>query len=264
MSRVGGSGGRVRVAALQTDIVWEDRDANFVRLRPWIAAAAAAGARLVVLPEMFACGFSMDSQRVAEPPDGPTVSFLAEESRRHGVWLAGSLPERDDTDRLPANTLVVVDPTGAVRARYHKIHPFTHAGEHEAYRAGNDRVTVEVEGLRVTLFVCYDLRFADDAWECAAETDAYVWVANWPEPRRRHWRVLLEARAIENQAWVVGVNRVGRDPGLRYAGDSRVVSPSGEVVAAAAEGETMLLADLDAAEVERVRRALPFLRDRER
>jgi predicted amidohydrolase len=251
----------VRVAALQTDIAWEDPEASFARLRPWIAAAAAAGARLVALPEMYACGFSMAAERVAEPPGGASSSFLVGQARRHGVWLAGSVPERLPGEPRPFNTLVVASPGGQTH-RYRKIHPFTSAGEHEHYAAGREHVTVNIEGLRVTLFVCYDLRFADEFWATAKDTDAYLVVANWPERRRHHWTTLLAARAIENQAYVVGVNRVGEGDGIRYAGDSRVVDPWGEVLASAAGEETMLIADLDPAKVRETRQAFPVLADR--
>ncbi|HEX9733649.1 MAG TPA: nitrilase-related carbon-nitrogen hydrolase [Thermoanaerobaculia bacterium] len=251
----------MRIAALQSDVVWEDPDANFARLEPWIAAAAAAGARLLALPEMYACGFSMATERIREPPDGPSTRFLVDQAARHGLWLAGSLPERAEGAARPHNTLVLAGPGGELH-RYHKIHPFSYAGEDEHYAAGTDFLTVEVEGLRLTAFICYDLRFADEFWATAEATDVYLVVANWPETRRHHWQTLLLARAIENQAYVVGVNRVGSGGSLRYAGDSRVIDPRGEILAAAAEQETLLLAELDAAVVAETRRALPFLRDR--
>jgi predicted amidohydrolase len=203
----------------------------------------------------------MHTERVAEPPDGPTARFLAEQAARHCLWLAGSFPELPAGAAKPHNTLLVAGP-GGEQVRYHKIHPFTYAGEDRHYQAGEERVTVTIEGLRLGLFVCYDLRFADEQWALAPEVDAYLVVANWPESRRGHWQALLTARAIENQAYVVGVNRVGKGGSLSYTGDSRIVSPNGEVLASAAEGETMLLADLDPAEVARVRAALPFLPDR--
>jgi predicted amidohydrolase len=156
---------------------------------------------------------------------------------------------------------VLAGPDGTVHG-YDKIHPFSYAAEHDHYAAGEGAVTVDVEGVRVTPFVCYDLRFADVFWAAAASTDVYVVVANWPEGRRLHWQVLLQARAIENQAYVVGVNRVGTGDGLDYAGDTRVVAPDGEVLGAAARGESMVLADLDPAVVADVRERYPFLRDR--
>ena len=252
----------MKVAAVQHDIVWEDRDANFAHLAGKIAEAARDEARLVVLTEMFSTGFSMATQRTAEPFDGPSAQFLVAQAATHGVWVCGSAPEVQPGDDLPSNALILAAPDGSV-TRYAKIHPFTYGGEHERYAAGSDRVTVDVEGAGCSLFVCYDLRFADEFWPLAGTTDCYVVVANWPAPRRDHWRTLLRARAIENQAYVIGVNRVGRGGKLDYAGDSAVIGPFGEVVAEAeAPVETTLLADVDAAVVAETRATYPFLTDR--
>lgn len=251
----------MKIAAIQSDIAWEDPAANFERLRPWVAAAAAAGARLCVLPEMFACGFSMATERIREPPGGPSTRFLEEQAQQHGLWICGSIPELPHGAGRPYNTLVLASPRGPV-IRYRKIHPFSFAREHEHYAAGADHVTVDIEGLRCTLFVCYDLRFADEFWATAHQTDAYLVVANWPERRRRHWTALLRARAIENQAYVVGVNRVGHGNGLDYSGDSQMIDPWGEILAAAAGSETMLLADLKPEVVRDAREKFPVLKDR--
>ncbi|MEM9556588.1 MAG: nitrilase-related carbon-nitrogen hydrolase [Acidobacteriota bacterium] len=254
----------MRVAGLQLDLTWEDRTSNFARVDRWLEAAVAADARLVVLPEMFPCGFTMNTTAVAEPFDGPSAEFLASRAQRHDLWLAGSAPERADgadADARPANVFLVAAPDGTLR-RYAKIHPFTYADEHSHYRPGDRRVVIDIDGLRCGLFVCYDLRFANHFWELAEQADAYLVVASWPEPRRRHWTTLLTARAIENQAYVVGINRVGEGGGLRYTGDSLILDPMGSTLAAGAEQETMLLADLDPGEAARVRRELPFQPDR--
>jgi predicted amidohydrolase len=252
----------LRVAAIQHDITWEDRDSNFAHLGPLVADAAAQGAHLVVLSEMFSTGFSMHTDRVAEPEGGPSVQFLVDQALRHGIWICGSAPELAPGADRPFNQLLLVAPTGAVE-RYAKIHPFSYGREHEHYAAGHDFLTVAVEGVRCTFFVCYDLRFADEFWSRAPETDCYVLVANWPAARRDHWTTLLTARAIENQAYVVGVNRVGDGGKLSYAGDSMVVGPFGEVVAAAdGPTEQIVVADVDAERVAAVRREFPFLVDR--
>ena len=251
----------MRVAAIQSYITWESPTTNYEALRPWIAAAAAAGARLVVLPEMFACGFSMATERVQEPEDGPSAAFLAEQARAHGLWICGSIPELPAGASKPYNTLLLAGPAGQ-QHRYRKIHPFSFAREHEHYAAGDAHLTVDIEGLRCTLFVCYDLRFADEFWATAHTTDAYLVVANWPERRRLHWTTLLHARAIENQAYVVGVNRVGHGSGLDYSGDSRIIDPWGETLASAAGAPTMLLADLRPALIRDAREKFPVLRDR--
>lgn len=249
----------MKVAAIQHDICWEDREATLARLDPLVATASAAGARLAVLPEMFAVGFSMEPERVAEPVGGPTTAWLVDRAARHGLWLAGSVPEQGDG--RPRNVLVLAGPDGAVH-RYAKIHPFTYSGEHEHYDAGADLVTVDVEGVRVSLFVCYDLRFADELWQLAPVTDLYVVVASWPAKRRHHWKSLLVARAIENQAYVVGCNRVGAGGGSDYAGDSAVVDPMGGVLVSASSVETVLVADVEPAVVAATRERFPFLADR--
>lgn len=251
----------MKIAAIQSDIAWEDPATNFERLRPRVAEAAAAGARLVVLPEMFACGFSMTTARISEPPGGASTRFLVGQAEQHRLWICGSLPEQEPGAGRPRNTMVLAGPEGQL-VRYHKIHPFTFAREHEHYEAGTQRVTVTIEGLRCSLFVCYDLRFADEFWALAEGTDAYLVVANWPERRRVHWMALLQARAIENQAYVVGVNRVGEGNGLTYVGDSRVVDPWGEVVAEAPRGEAVIFAELRPEVVRDAREKFPVLRDR--
>jgi len=255
----------MRIGAVQHDIVWEDRDANFERLAPQIQQAVGAGAELVLLTETFSTGFSM-TPGIGEPEGGPSSQFLAEQAAEHGVWVAGTCPEirRDggDGEELPYNSFVLAGPDGAIH-RYRKLHPFTHAGEHERFRAGEEPVTVQVGSLRVTPFICYDLRFADVFWRAAPETDVYLVPANWPSPRRHHWQTLLQARAIENQAYVVGCNRVGTaGDGTEHIGDTRIVSPMGELLATAAGGETIVLADVDADEVSATRDRFRFIPDR--
>jgi predicted amidohydrolase len=250
-----------RIAAVQHDIVWEDREANFARLAPMVAGAVGLGAGLVLLTETFSTGFSM-TPGIGEPEDGPSAQFLRSQAAAHGVWVGGSCPEIAPGGELPYNSFVLAGPDGTTH-RYRKLHPFTHAGEHERFRAGDGPVTVTVDGLRVTPFVCYDLRFADVFWRAAPETDVYLVPANWPSPRREHWRTLLRARAIENQAYVVGVNRVGTaGDGTEHVGDSRIVSPTGELLATAAGVETVLVADVEAAEVAATRDRFRFLPDR--
>ena len=249
------------VAGIQHDIVWEDRDANFARLAPMIAAAAARGARLIVLTEMYSTGFSMHVDTVAEAVDGPSAEFLRAQAREHGVWVCGSLPERPHGSDRPFNQLVLAAPDGGMH-RYAKIHPFGYGAEPDHYAAGDAFLTVDVDAVRCSFFVCYDLRFANEFWPLAPATDCYVLVANWPRQRRAHWSALLRARAIENQAYVVGVNRVGTGDGLTYAGDSVILDPLGEVVAEAGDGEATIVGAVDPERVRTVRERYPFLLDR--
>ena len=261
----------VKVAIVQHDIVWEDAAATCAHVRPLIARAAGQGARLIVLPEMFATGFSMRPERIAEPEGGPAERFLLAQAAEHGAHLIASIAQRG-ADGAYRNNAFIAAPDGTVR-RYAKIHPFSYAGEHEHYAAGTEFCTVRIGGLNVTVFVCYDLRFADEFWQLARGTDVYVVPANWPVQRAGHWTALLRARAIENQAYVIGVNRVGSEPdrpelgergassGASYSGDSAVIDPSGTVLAAP-DGEQVAIAQVSAAEVARVRARFPFLADR--
>ena len=255
----------MRVAAIQHDIAWCDRQANFAHLAPLVAGAASSGARLILLSETFSTGFATDRDDLGEPEGGPSSQFLVEQARLHDVWIGGSCPEiarnAPDDDQRPYNTLVLAAPDGT-QHRYRKIHPFTYGGETKHFNAGDQFVTVDVDGLRVTLFVCYDLRFADEFWKLADATDVYLVPANWPEARRVAWMALLQARAIENMAYVIGCNRVGNGNGLPYSGDSRIIDPLGEVLASASQTESILLADVRAEHVAEVRDRFRFLQDR--
>lgn len=255
----------MRVAAVQHDIVWEDGEQTRKHLTPLVEQAAGSGAAMIVLTEMYATGFSMRPDRIAEERGGPNEQFLVDQARRTGSWLIASIAQWDVADGRARNVAVLAGPDGE-RHRYAKLHPFTYAGEHERYAPGEELLTVELaaagETLRVTPFVCYDLRFADEFWACAAGTDVYVVPANWPQPRREHWRALLRARAIENQAYVVGVNRVGTVRDQVYVGDSAIVDPLGVVLAEASGGESTLLAEVSGDRVAAVRAEFPFLRDR--
>jgi len=250
----------MKVAAIQHDIVWENAPATIEHVTPFIDYAAMSGARLIVLSEMFATGFSMHPERIAEDEGGPIEQFLVTTAAARAVWIVGSIAQRG-ADGKHRNNAVLAAPDGTVH-RYAKIHPFGFAREDEHYAAGDRFVTVDVEGVRVSLFVCYDLRFADEFWTLANDTDLYVVPANWPEPRREHWRTLLRARAIENQAYVVGVNRFGVIGELNHVGDSAIVDPLGRTLAEASLGETVLIADVQADTVQSVRAQFPFLADR--
>ena len=255
----------MKIAAVQHDIVWCDRARNFERLAPMVAQAAADGADLVLLSETFSTGFAVDSADFAEVENGPSSEFLRRCASEFGVWVGGSCPElpadSDPTDRRPANTFVLSGPDGTTH-RYRKIHPFTFGGEDRHVRPGSDLVTVSIDSLRVGLFVCYDLRFADEFWQQAQHTDVFLIPANWPSSRREHWMTLLRARAIENQTYVVGCNRVGEGGGLHYGGDSCIIDPFGEVLAVRTDGEGILMAEVTSEHVASIRDRFRFLPDR--
>src|SRR5262245_2515270 len=181
----------MKVVGTQHDIVWEDRRATQERLKSQIANAVAEHQpSLVVLTEMFPTGFSMAPERIAEPPGGPAATFLADEAATNGIWLCGSIAVDDPAVAKPVNRLVLAGP-GGEHYHYDKIHPFSYGGEPDHYGAGDRFLTVTVDGVRCSFFICYDLRFGNEFWALAQDTDCYVVVANWPEARRLHWQVLL-------------------------------------------------------------------------
>jgi predicted amidohydrolase len=249
----------VKIALLQMDLAWEDVPENHRRARRLLEEAAGKGARLALLPEMFCTGFSMESGRIAQPPGGPSETFLRDTARELSLSILASIPEAGQPK--PRNMAILAGPDGAV-ARYAKIHPFTFGGEDKVYTGGDRIVTVTVEGVRITPFVCYDLRFPEPFRLAAEETDLFALVANWPEARREHWRTLLRARAIENLCYVAGVNRVGEGGKLHYTGDSAVISPWGEVLAEGSAKESVLVCDVEPAAVRDARERFPVLRDR--
>lgn len=254
----------MKIAAIQHDIVWCEREANFEHLTPKIERAALDGANLILLSETFSTGFAIEDARFAEPEAGPSSQYLSTMARQFGVWIGGTCPEvapNQNSETRPANTFVLSGADGTVH-RYRKVHPFTFGGEDQHVRPGNELVTVNIDGLQCTLFVCYDLRFADEFWQVARETDVYLVPANWPDSRRLHWLTLLQARAIENQAFVVGCNRVGSGGNLNYCGDSRIFGPFGEELAAADDGECIITAEVSSDQVASTRDKFRFLQDR--
>lgn len=253
----------MKIAVVQHDISWETPEKNFEALRPQIAAAAETGAGLIALTETFSWGFTMNTAIARERPGGPSTAFLLNQAGATGAWVVGSIPVAEDDAALPNNRMTFAGPNGEL-ATYDKIHPFTYGGEDKSYRAGTAHHTITIDDVRISTFICYDLRFADEFWALAPTTDCYLVISNWPAGRRHHWKSLLMARAIENQAWVVGTNRVGVDPNVEYAGDSRIIDPFGELVAELPDEPGILTADIDPARVAQVREQFPFLADRRR
>lgn len=251
----------MRVALVTLDIAWEDPETNHRRAGERLREAAAAGARLAILPEMFATGFSMDAAKVAEAEGGPTETWLRDAAASTGLHVLAGVAQIGPDGGKPENRALLASPSGRVE-RTPKLHPFSSANEHLSYRGGDRVATWDVEGIRVTPLVCYDLRFPEPFRVATDDTDLYAVIANWPDRRREHWRTLLRARAIENLAYVAGVNRAGEGDGLRYPGDSALVGPWGETIVEGGPQETVLVADVDAAAVREARASFPPLRDR--
>lgn len=238
----------MRAHMVQLDIAWEDKPANRDRAEKLIAAAAPSPGDLVILPEMFETGFSVVPERTADT-DGAAVRWLSDLSRAHNIAMCAGITAMGQDGR-GRNRAVLVVPGREGVVRYDKVHPFSPGAERKRFTGGEEVVVAElpVGGgvLRVCPIVCYDLRFPElfrAGRSLGAE--AFIVIANWPEKRQEHWRTLLQARAIENQAIVVGVNRSGRDPYLVYAGGSIAFGPKGETLAEAGRAEEVVSAALD-------------------
>lgn len=251
----------MKVILCQTDIAWENKPANYEAARRLLGTTTIPAGAMIVLPEMFATGFSMDVPAIHEAPGGPTEQFLAALAVEHQSCVIGGVVNLG-ADGRGRNQSVAFGPAGELLARYSKIQPFSLGGETRCYSPGTEVVTFAWQGFQVSPFVCYDLRFPE-LFRAATRkgTQLLVVIANWPVKRIGHWVTLLQARAIENQAYVVGVNRSGTDPGFTYTGRSLVVDPHGNIIADAGEREGLLAAELELETVVNWRRDFPAVQD---
>lgn len=259
----------MRAHLVQLDILWEDKLGNLAKVRSLIQQARPSPSDLVVLPEMFDTGFSFHVEHSADT-DGATASFLSELAAEHRIFLHGSRTAIDARGRA-MNLASIHAPDGRMLCEYEKIHPFGlgSPGEREAdVFPGGDEVksydwcSDDGRFLRVCPVICYDLRFPElfrKALLMGAEM--FVVTANWPAARAQHLRALLIARAIENQAFVIGVNRVGTDPRVTYHGASVAISPKGEIIGELGSDEGVLSVDIDPSAVREWRERFPAWRD---
>jgi omega-amidase len=253
------------VTIIQTNLYWEDKAANLQMLEKKINSITAK-TEVVVLPEMFSTGFSMKPTELAETMEGETVQWMKRVAAEKKIILTGSVIIEEERNYY--NRLIWMLPNGQYGV-YDKRHLFAYAGEADQYTAGSKRLIASVKGWRINLLVCYDLRFPVWARQSPSSTngeggefDVLIYVANWPERRIHAWKTLLQARAIENQCYVFGVNRVGDDGNnIHYSGESMIVDPMGEVLYTKKEEEDIFTLTLDKAHLQTVRQKLPFLKD---
>ncbi len=280
------------ITTIQSSLHWEDKSANLKMLEEKIAGIKEK-TEIVVLPEMFNTGFTMQPEKLAETMEGETVAWMKRVAMERKVVLVGSVAieskqmetgvnEQTETVSSFTNRLLWMLPNGQF-GYYDKRHLFAFAGEDQHYTAGNKRLIASVKGWKINLQVCYDLRFpvwarqssfassfakaseGEKATEDKPEYDLLIYVANWPERRSHAWKTLLQARAIENQCYVVGVNRVGNDGNnIYHSGDSMVIDPLGEVLYTKKEEEDIHTITIDKAHLDAVRQKLPFLKDADR
>ncbi len=250
------------VTLIQTNLFWEDKKANLQMLQQKIESISEK-TEIVILPEMFSTGFSMNAGALAETMDGQTVNWMKDIAAKNKLILTGSVIIEDGGKYY--NRLIWMLPSGDYGI-YNKRHLFAYAKEDVHYSAGNKKLIASVNGWKINLQVCYDLRFPVWARQTAgaSETkyDLLINVANWPEKRCHAWKTLLTARAIENQCYVIGVNRVGEDANKNiYRGDSMIVDPLGEVIYQKNTQEDIFTYTLQKQQLIETRQHLPFLND---
>ena len=257
----------LQLSLLQTDLIWENPEANRQQIETQLQALP-AGTHLIVLPEMFSTGFSMNPTQLAESMDGENVAWMKRVASDKRCILTGSFMAKEGDQYF--NRLLWVLPNGQI-GQYDKRHLFAFAGEDQHYTPGNKRLIASVNGWRIHLQICYDLRFPvwarqrstyDEDGNFHPEYDVLIYVANWPERRSEAWKTLLRARAIENQCYVVGVNRIGVDGhGINHSGDSMIISPIGDILHHSADRNELHTLTLDPVMLQETRERLPFLRD---
>ncbi len=254
----------MKIIGLQLDTVWENKAANHAKVLALLDEARPPAGSLVVLAEMFATGFSMNVAAIHDSDSRETQDFLSRTAVEREIYLLGGVVTKDAVpSSYGRNEAVVYAPDGRELARYCKLHPFALGGEAEHYVAGNELCLFQWQEFTVAPFICYDLRFPE-VFRSAATRGANLFtvIASWPSPRADHWFSLLKARAIENQAYVIGVNRCGNDPKLPHAGHSVIFDPSGKLLADAGTEEGWMEAQADYPLLLDYRRSLPFLKDR--
>jgi predicted amidohydrolase len=252
----------MKIALIQLDIAWESKEANYKKAELFAKKASEEKCDVVVFPEMFNTGFSMNVSAIAESENGETNLVLSEIAKKHGIYLIAGFPMKEQNEEKGRNIAVVYDRKGIRIAAYTKIHPFSFSGEDKYYIAGNDTVIFSIDSIPCSIFICYDLRFPEVFRKVTKNVQAIFVIANWPASRKDHWETLLKARAIENQCFIIGVNRTGTDGnGIHYPGASHIFDPSGNDILYGNDKEEFLTGKINPAEVAEIRSRFPFLKD---
>ncbi len=248
----------MKIALVQYSPIWENKSASMEKLKSLLAQTDAID--LLIFPEMTLTGFTMKSNNFAEELEGESYIFFSSLAKEKKCAVMYGMIEKGKKKNF--NTLVHLNNQGKIISTYRKIHPFSYSTEDVFYGKGKNTVVTKVKGIKIGLSICYDLRFPELYRFYAKEkVHLIVDIANWPDTRVEHWRTLLKARAIENQCYVAGVNRVGNDPKLHYNGFSSVFDPMGKEIVAVENEEKVIVAEMDKTYVNEVRFKLPFLND---
>lgn len=252
----------MKIALIQMDTAWESKKANYVRAENFFRRADRESCDLIVFPEMFNTGFSMNISAIAEDERGETSQVLSELAKKYGLNVIAGFAAKKQGRKKLRNLAVAFDRKGSVIATYAKMHPFSFAKEDKYFSSGDTRIIFHIEEVPVSVFICYDLRFPEIFRDIARGVQAIFVLANWPDSRRDHWETLLKARAIENQCFVIGVNRTGKDGnGVRYTGASHVYGPMGNDFCSGDSRKQFITCEIDPETVTKVRSRFPFLED---
>ena len=248
----------MKIALVQYSPAWEDKESNKKKILSLVQDIN--GIELFIFPELTLTGFTMKSKEMSETIQGESFRFFSSIAQEKAANVFAGIIER--RDKRNYNTLIHVKPDGNLVKLYRKVHPFSYSGENEHYYAGSKPAYTKIKNWKIGLTICYDLRFTE-LYRKYGKKRAHliVNIANWPDTRIEHWRTLLKARAIENQCFVAGVNRVGKDPKLNYIGFSSVFDPMGKEIVAVENQEKVIVVELDKNFVNEVREKFPFLDD---
>lgn len=248
----------LRAALCQTEIIWEDKSRNILHAKQLITEAVRNGAQLILFPEMSFTGFSMDIEKTKEA-DMRTVKQMGKCASEYGVFIGFGWVKT--SENKGENHYTIIDQNGIMVLDYIKLHPFQYGGEGKQFVPGSKVYDCRIYSFCFTPFICYDLRFPEIFRMKLKETDAYIVPANWPASRNEHWNVLLRARAIENQSYVLGINCVGKIGGIVYSGDTCVIDPNGEVIEHISGKEEILYVNLKK-DALKIRDTFPVRQDR--
>jgi predicted amidohydrolase len=244
----------MNITTIQTNIIWEDIDSN---LKNYQTKIDSIESDLIILPEMFTTGFTMEPKPHAETMDGKTVQWMKQNASKKNLAICGSIIIEEEGKYF--NRFIWVNPDGSIY-HYDKRHLFT--GEDKNYTPGNEKIIIEYKDWKICPLICYDLRFP--VWSRNVEDyDVLIYVANWPKQRKSAWKSLLVSRAIENQCYVIGVNRVGKDNSSYYSGESSLINALGETLYISSHLEDIYTTTLSKLELNKVRTQLPFLKDKD-
>lgn len=251
----------MKIALGQTNIIWEDKNKNIEKCKIMIEKASKNNCDIIVFPEMSLTGFTMNTEKMSENfENSKTIKFFSEMSKKYNIYIGFGLSIKENEKSL--NKFIVCDDKGNIICNYSKIHPFSFGMEKDYYMGGESVESFSLKGIKCSPLICYDLRFPEIFQICSKESLIIFVIANWPSERINHWDLLLKSRAIENQCFIAGVNRTGKDITLNYNGHSRIINPFGESLTELTEEESLIIYDIEPKEAVEYRKSFKLKLDR--